>query len=114
MSQQGYFTLPKNISFGVTAFSNAALTQTVNVLVDGKSVATFSGSGTGDHLLGTKTLNSGSGNVQISVSANGKPSDVVSSQVLLGNAVNFGLLGSEDSTDKDYNDAVAILNWPLN
>ncbi|MDR5664976.1 fucose-binding lectin II, partial [Burkholderia cenocepacia] len=25
----------------------------------------------------------------------------------------FGLVGSEDGGDGDYNDGIAILNWPL-
>jgi hypothetical protein len=113
MAQQGVFTLPANTNFGATAFTNAAYTQNVTVSVDGRVVATFSGSGTADKNLGTQVLNSGSGNVQVSVNVNGRNSDLVSAQVVLTNKLNFALLGSEDSTDADYNDAIVILNWPL-
>ncbi|MGU5164028.1 fucose-binding lectin LecB, partial [Pseudomonas aeruginosa] len=44
---------------------------------------------------------------------NGRPSDLVSAQVILTNELNFALVGSEDGTDNDYNDAVVVINWPL-
>ena len=34
-------------------------------------------------------------------------------RVILANELNFALVGSEDSTDNDYNDAVVVINWPL-
>lgn len=113
MAQQGIFTLPTNINFGVTVLTNAAYVQTVNVLVDGTVVGSFNGTGTNDQNLGTKIFKSGSGKVQITVTANGKPSDLVSAQLVLANKLNVGIVGSEDSTDADYNDAIALLNWPL-
>ncbi|AQW30392.1 fucose-binding lectin II [Ralstonia syzygii subsp. celebesensis] len=113
MAQQGVFTLPANTNFGVTAFANAANTQTIKVLVDNVVKATFSGSGTSDKLLGSQVLNSGRGAVQIQVSVNGKPSDLVSNQTILANKLNFAMVGSEDSSDNDYNDGIAVLNWPL-
>ncbi|ALF86605.1 MULTISPECIES: fucose-binding lectin II [Ralstonia solanacearum species complex] len=113
MAQQGVFTLPANTSFGVTAFANAANTQTIQVLVDNVVKATFTGAGTSDKLLGSQVLNSGSGAIKIQVSVNGKPSDLVSNQTILANKLNFAMVGSEDGTDNDYNDGIAVLNWPL-
>lgn len=51
--------------------------------------------------------------MQIQVSVNGKPSDLVSNQTVLANKLNFAMVGSEDGTDNDYNDGIAVLNWPL-
>ncbi|MEF9387721.1 fucose-binding lectin II [Ralstonia solanacearum species complex bacterium KE056] len=113
MAQQGVFTLPANINFGITAFANSSATQTINVLVDNVVQATFSGSGTNNALLGSKTINSGKGAVQIQVQANGKNSDLISDQSILANKLNFAMVGSEDGTDNDYNDGIAVLNWPL-
>jgi hypothetical protein len=113
MAKQGVFTLPANTSFGATVLTNAGYTQAVTINVDGKPIATFTGAGTGDNNLGTKVLNSGSGNVSVTVTANGKVSDLVSSQLILANKLNTAIVGSEDSTDADYNDAIVFLNWPL-
>lgn len=113
MAQQGVFKLPANVSFGATALVNSAATQTITVSVDGQPKATFTGSGTTDKNLGTQIINSGSGAVQVTVTANGKASDLVSAQVILANKLNLALLGSEDWTDADYNDSVVIINWPL-
>ncbi|HCA5816340.1 TPA: fucose-binding lectin LecB [Pseudomonas aeruginosa] len=114
MATQGVFTLPANTRFGVTAFANSAGTQTVNVQVNNETVATFTGQSTNNAVIGTQVLNSGSsGKVQVQVSVNGRPSDLVSAQVILTNELNFALVGSEDGTDNDYNDAVVVINWPL-
>lgn len=112
MAIQNQFTLPANIQFGVTALANAGFQQQLTVLVDGKTVGTFTGSGN-EKNLGTQIFNSGSGKVQVNVTANGKPSDIVSARLVLANKLNVIVLGSEDSTDYDYNDAIAFLNWPL-
>ncbi|MFW5218512.1 fucose-binding lectin LecB [Pseudomonas aeruginosa] len=114
MATQGVFTLPANTRFGVTAFANSSGTQTVNVLVNNETAATFSGQSTNNAVIGTQVLNSGSsGKVQVQVSVNGRPSDLVSAQVILTNELNFALVDSEDGTDNDYNDAVVVINWPL-
>lgn len=114
MAIQNTFTLPPNTNFGATAFTNAASTQDIHVLVDGVVKAHFTGSGLADKNLGTQIVNSGRGKVQVTVTANGKASDLVSAQITLVNKLHFALLGSEDSTDADYNDAIVLLNWPLN
>ncbi|OHX14543.1 fucose-binding lectin II [Chromobacterium sphagni] len=113
MAQQGVFTLPARINFGATVLVNSAAVQQVAILVDNEVRATFSGSGVTDKNLGTQVINSGSGNVRVTVTANGKSSDLVSAQLVLANKINLAVLGSEDGTDMDYNDAIAILNWPL-
>jgi hypothetical protein len=47
------------------------------------------------------------------VEANGKQSKLGSRQVDIFQKAYFGLVASEDGTDNDYNDCLAILNWPL-
>lgn len=113
MAQQGIFTLPANTRFGVTGFSNSAGTQTIQVLVDNEIRATFNGQSTDNKVIGSQVLDSGRGNVQIRVSVNGRQSDLVSIQTTLANKLNFALVGSEDGTDNDYNDGIAVLNWPI-
>jgi hypothetical protein len=113
--RDGVFNLPPNISFGVTALVNSASQQTIEVFVDDnpKPVATFQGSGTQDENLSTKIVNSGKGKVRVVVTANGKPSKIGSRQVDIFKKTYFGLVGTEDGTDNDYNDGIVVLNWPL-
>ena len=113
--RDGVFNLPANIAFGVTALVNAADQQTINVYVDDNQnpAATFQGSGTQDKNLQTQVLNSGKGKVRVVVSVNGKNSKLGSRQVDIFKKTYFGLVGSEDGTDDDYNDGLVVLNWPL-
>ncbi|MCA8275560.1 fucose-binding lectin II [Burkholderia sp. AU30280] len=113
--RDGTFNLPPNIKFGVTALTNAANDQTIDIYVDDnpKPVATFKGAGVQDQNLGTKVLDSGKGRVRVIVMANGKPSRLGSRQVDLFKKTYFGIVGSEDGTDDDYNDGIVFLNWPL-
>lgn len=113
MAQQGVFTLPADISFGVTVLVNSSAAQQVTVLVGGALPGEHAHLGTIDQNLGTKLFNSGRGAVQIQVAANGKASDLVSAQLVLTDKLNVAVVGSEDFTDNDYNDAIALLNWPL-
>ncbi|CAB3750325.1 fucose-binding lectin II [Burkholderia puraquae] len=113
--RDGTFNLPPNIKFGVTALTNAANDQTIDIYVDDnpKPAATFKGAGVQDQNLGTKVLDSGKGRVRVIVMANGKPSRLGSRQVDLFKKTYFGIVGSEDGTDDDYNDGIVFLNWPL-
>ncbi|WP_105132046.1 fucose-binding lectin II [Burkholderia sp. BE12] len=113
--RDGIFNLPPNIAFGVTALVNSSAQQTIEVFVDDnpKPAATFQGAGTQDANLNTQVLNSGKGKVRVVVTANGKPSKIGSRQVDIFKKTYFGLVGSEDGGDGDYNDGIAILNWPL-
>ncbi|CAB3972755.1 photopexin A [Burkholderia cenocepacia] len=113
--RDGTFNLPPNIKFGVTALTNAANDQTIDIYVDDnpKPVATFKGAGVQDQNLGTKVLDSGKGRVRVIVMANGKPSRLGSRQVDLFKKSYFGIVGSEDGADDDYNDGIVFLNWPL-
>lgn len=116
MASSGVFKLPPNTQFGATVLTNAALQQVVTVSVNGAVVASFQGAGTQDRNLGTRLANSGpNGVVTVTVMANGKPSDVCAGQITMGPKMNmnFGLLGAEDGSDMDYNDAILLLNWPL-
>ncbi|MBX4308731.1 fucose-binding lectin II, partial [Mycobacterium tuberculosis] len=88
-----------------TALTNAANDQTIDIYVDDnpKPVATFKGAGVQDQNLGTKVLDSGKGRVRVIVMANGKPSRLGSRQVDLFKKSYFGIVGSEDGADDDYN-----------
>jgi len=113
--RDGTFNLPPNIKFGVTALTNAANDQTIDIYIDDnpKPAATFKGAGVQDQNLGTKVLDSGKGRVRVIVMANGKPSRLGSRQVDLFKKSYFGIVGSEDGADDDYNDGIVFLNWPL-
>ncbi|MFM0527402.1 fucose-binding lectin II [Paraburkholderia strydomiana] len=113
--RDGVFNLPPNTSFGVTALVNSSAQQTIAVYVDDNQnpAATFQANGTQDKNLQTQVLNSGKGKVKVVVSANGKPSKLGSRQVDIFKKTFFGLVGSEDGTDNDYNDSLVVLNWPL-
>jgi len=113
-AKQGSFTLPPNIKFGVMARTNAYYEQEITILVDGVVEAIFTGiHGLDNEDLGDKVINSGRGNVEVKIKANGKDSEIVSAQVTLAKKLSFGLVGSEDWNDSDYNDAIVILNWPV-
>ncbi|AOJ00044.1 fucose-binding lectin II [Burkholderia sp. LA-2-3-30-S1-D2] len=113
--RDGVFNLPPNTRFGVTALTNAANDQTIDIYIDDnpKPAATFKGAGVEDQNLGTKVLDSGKGRVRVIVTVNGKPSRLGSRQVDLFKKSYFGIVGSEDGTDDDYNDGIVFLNWPL-
>ncbi|WP_053077569.1 fucose-binding lectin II [Burkholderia cepacia] len=113
--RDGTFNLPANIKFGVTALANAANEQTIDIYIDDnpKPAATFKGAGSHDENLGTKVLDSGKGHVRVIVTVNGKPSRLGSRQVDIFKKSYFGIVGSEDGTDDDYNDGIVFLNWPL-
>nr|WKF59282.1 hypothetical protein HUO10_003791 [Paraburkholderia busanensis] len=113
--RDGWFNLPPNIRFGVTVLVNSAAEQTVKVFVDDPAnpSATFKGAGVDDKNLQTQIINSGKGKVHVVVEANGKQSKLGSRQVDIFKKTYFGLVGSEDGGDDDYNDALVILNWPL-
>ncbi|HEY4353473.1 MAG TPA: fucose-binding lectin II, partial [Paraburkholderia sp.] len=89
--------------------------QTIDVYLDDnpKPAATFKGAGSQNENLQTQILNSGKGRVRVIVSANGKPSRLGSRQVDIFKKAYFGIVGSEDGTDDDYNDGIVVLNWPL-
>ncbi len=76
-----------------------------------ETTATFKGAGVQDQNLGTKVLDSGNGHVI--VTANGRPSRLGSRQVDIFKKSYFGIVGSEDGADDDYNDGIVFLNWPL-
>lgn len=113
--RDGTFNLPPHVKFGVTALTNAANDQTIDIYIDDdpKPAATFKGAGVQDQNLGTKVLDSGNGRVRVIVMANGKPSRLGSRQVDIFKKSYFGIVGSEDGADDDYNDGIVFLNWPL-
>ena len=113
MAASVQFKLPPNAKIGATAFANSAGQQDVTVQIDGAVVARFSGKGTANTLLGSKVFNSGSGNATVTVTSNGKATQVVGAQVVLSDKLNFALVGSEDYTDADFNDGILVMNWPL-
>ena len=113
--RDGFFNLPPNIAFGVTALVNSSAQQTITVYVDDNQnpAATFERNGTQDKNLQTQILNSGKGKVRVVVSANGRTSKLGSRQIDIFKKTYFGLVGAEDGTDDDYNDSLVVLNWPL-
>ncbi|WP_434114767.1 fucose-binding lectin II [Paraburkholderia caffeinilytica] len=115
MDQQGVFTLPPNINFGVVAFANSSIAQSITIAVDGQVKATYKGSGASDVLLGNGVFNSGAGRVQVTVTTGDKqtPSTLLSTQIILADRLNFGLVIGEEGPDGDGNDSVLSLNWPL-
>ncbi|XAQ42667.1 hypothetical protein PEE19_02455 [Ralstonia solanacearum] len=68
-------------------------------LVDNVVKATFTGSGTSDKLLGSQVLTRAAARSR--------------SRCRSTASLNFAMVGSEDGTDNDYNDGIAVLNWPL-
>ncbi|MFM0669493.1 fucose-binding lectin II [Paraburkholderia sediminicola] len=114
--RDGTFKLPPNTRFGVTGLVNSAAAQEIDVFIgDDPKPHTLTGKpGTQDGQMGTIILESdATGHVRLTVTANGKQSKLMSRQVDLNQTIYFGLLGAEDGTDNDYNDCIAILNWPL-
>ncbi|WP_027810157.1 fucose-binding lectin II [Burkholderia cenocepacia] len=113
--RDGTFNLPPHIKFGVTALTHAANDQTIDIYIDDdpKPATTFKGAGAQGQNLGTKVLDSGNGRVRVIVMANGRPSRLGSRQVDIFKKSYFGIVGSEDGADDDYNDGIVFLNWPL-
>jgi mannose-binding lectin len=112
MAQQYEFSIPANTNFGVTAHANAAFNQLATIYVDGNQKAQFTGSGN-YKLMGDQVLNSGKGKIKVTVSANGKPSDVQQVRSVLGAATNVITIGSEDGVDDDYNDTFVDIKYPI-
>ncbi|WP_244102285.1 fucose-binding lectin II [Burkholderia gladioli] len=67
------------------------------------------------------TLNSGNGKIRFEVTVNGKKSATDARLAPINGkksdgqpfTVNFGILVSEDGHDSDYNDGIAVLQWPI-
>ncbi|MDR6407414.1 fucose-binding lectin II [Paraburkholderia sp. 22099] len=118
----GTFKLPPGTRFSVTALAESTSEQTVEIYVgQSEKPRPLSGPGAdGIRSIGTTILDADStGIVRITVSANGKPSKIVSSQVDIqpsgGKTISFGFVGSDDGTrnDNDYNAAIVFLSWPV-
>lgn len=110
---KAHLELPKNVKFDVTVLVLSGAEQTVDITVGGKVLATFKGTGISKN-LGTKTLESGDGQVYVTVRAGGRESKVVEHAVVLGPNGHVRVVGAEDGTDNDYNDSLVYINWPVN
>lgn len=108
------FSLPANTDFGLNVLINSGALQTINVFIDDKKVDTLTGNGVGNVNPGAKTYKSGSGKVCIEVWANGKMSPLRYADNPLDSKPGMAIIGTEDGSDNDYNDAIVILNWGLN
>jgi hypothetical protein len=113
MAQQCEFSIPPNIRFGMTTHVNSSALQLVTVYVDDQKQGEFGGSGTEHRLLSDLLLNSGQGKIKVTVSANGKLSDLTLSRSVLGDKLNAITIGAEDSSDADYNDVLIDIKYPL-
>lgn len=112
----GTFKLPPNTRFGVTVLTNTDTHHEVQVYVDDKEVAHVhqetAGDQTGDSVMGTTQQASGSGNVRITVTSNGKLTPIKSTQSSIDSNLNWGIVGAPDANGH-YNDCVVFLNWPI-
>ncbi|WP_391527966.1 fucose-binding lectin II [Photorhabdus akhurstii] len=106
------FQLPKNIQFGLTAYNNTNIQQTVKVYINDLLVDTLTGKGT-NNPMATKTYTSGTGKVCIEIEGNGKPSKLRYFDNTLDGKPGTVIIGAENGTNNNYNDCVVILNWPL-
>ncbi len=70
------------------------------------------GDQTGDSVMGTTQQASGSGNVRITVTSNGKLTPIKSTQSSIDSNLNWGIVGAPDANGH-YNDCVVFLNWPI-
>ncbi|HGL4259147.1 fucose-binding lectin II [Burkholderia dolosa] len=70
------------------------------------------GDQTGDSVMGTTHQASGSGNVRITVTSNGKLTPIKSTQSSIDSNLNWGIVGAPDANGH-YNDCVVFLNWPI-
>ncbi|QAU24307.1 fucose-binding lectin [Dyella sp. M7H15-1] len=112
MPQQYEFSIPPNTQFGVTAHACSSGNQLATIYVDGSQKAQFTGSGI-YKLIGDQTLNSGSGKIKVTVTANGKPCDMQMARSMIASDTNFITVGAEDGTDNDYNDTLVDFKWPI-
>lgn len=120
-------SFPGNATVFVQAFSNAGYNQAVTIQPPSGASAVFSGTGENNvpqalTTQGFVTANpggqpsfvvpSGGGEYTISVTGNGKPSQVMADSNTLntpgGGQIVIGWVSSEDSQDDDWNDSVVI------
>jgi sulfur carrier protein ThiS len=114
------YTLPPQTDFGVTVLINTSNTHTITIYVDGQaqSPELTGSSQNGGSFTRNQTLSgiyhSGSGDVKVAVKVNGNP--VKSSKYAHGifeMEPGLAIFATEDGSDKDFNDSIVILNWPL-
>ncbi|MCA6221231.1 fucose-binding lectin II [Photorhabdus antumapuensis] len=106
------FQLPKNILFGLTAYNNTSIQQTVKVYIDDLLVDTLTGKGT-INPMAIKTYTSGTGKVCIAIEGDGKPSKLRYFDNTLDGKPGTAIIGAENGTNNNYNDCVVMLNWPM-
>ncbi|RAW97810.1 MULTISPECIES: fucose-binding lectin II [unclassified Photorhabdus] len=106
------FQLPHSIRFGLTAYNNTNIQQTVKVYIDDLLVDTLIGKGT-NNPMATKTYTSGTGKICIAIEGDGKPSKLRYFDNTLDGKPGTAIIGAENGTNNNYNDCVVMLNWPL-
>lgn len=113
--RNGHFNLPPNTGFKAIFYANAADTQNLKLFIDDAPEPAASFTGNGDDGVRMFTLNSQGGKIRIDASANGRKSatDARLAPLSAGDTVWLGWLGAEDGADRDYNDGIVILQWPI-
>ncbi|MDR8047995.1 fucose-binding lectin II [Burkholderia cenocepacia] len=112
--RNGNFKLPPNIDFRAVFFANAADRQEVKLYIgENSKTAAWTYAGNSRDEVRGKILNSGDGTLRVEVFTNGKQSATDGRLAPLSKRTWFGILVSEDGADKDYNDAIVVLQWPI-
>ncbi|WP_322085437.1 fucose-binding lectin II [Burkholderia sp. BCC1999] len=113
--RNGNFTLPPNTDFKATFYANVADRQDLKLFIADAPEPAAPFTGNGNDGVRQFTLNSRGGKIRIDASANGRPSatDARLAPLSAGDTVWLGWLGAEDGADRDYNDAIVILQWPI-
>ncbi|EQB98599.1 fucose-binding lectin II [Photorhabdus temperata] len=106
------FQLPQSIRFGLIAYNNTNIQQTVKVYIDDLLVDTLTGKGE-NNLTATKAYTSGTGKVCIEITGDGKPCKLRYFDNILDGKPGIATIGAENGTKDNYNDCVVMLNWPL-
>jgi len=113
--RDGNFNLPPNTDFKAIFYANAADRQDLKLFIDDAPEPAASFAGNGNDGVRQFTLNSKGGKIRIDASANGRKSatDARLAPLSAGDQVWLGWLGAEDGADRDYNDGIVILQWPI-
>lgn len=97
----------------VSVFASSSAQQDVIIRAPGVSPVVVSSPIRDGHVMTQDITPTKPGDWEISIEANGKESEQVSARVELANSLNVIIIGSEDGTDRDFNDTVCIIQWPV-
>ncbi len=106
--------LPHSIRFGLIAYTNTNIPQTVKVYIDDLLVDTLTSTSKGqNNLMATKAYTSGTGKICIEIEADGKPCKLRYFDNIFDGKPGTAIISAENGTNSHYNDSVVFLNWPL-